>query len=284
MDSRKMVCRTTESDLLPFLKWPGGKRWFVGKHLSEVPSFGGTYFEPFLGSASLFFALRPPKAILSDMNGELVNVYRVMKSRPHKLFSLLQGHASKHSEQHYYSIRADVPKSTIEKAARFLYLNRSCFNGIYRVNARGEFNVPKGSKEKIILDGDDFGAISKQLRASEICVSDFEAIIDQAQGNDLIFADPPYTVRHNNNGFRSYNEKLFSWQDQERLAASLERATKRGAKVIATNANHASVKELFESHGFVTHPTSRFSSISGKGGARKMYEELIIRDAFSTNG
>ncbi len=284
MDSPKVVCCTTENQPLPpFLKWPGGKRWFVGKHLSEVPEFSGTYFEPFLGSASLFFALRPKKSVLSDMNSELVNVYRVMKTRPHKLFSSLQSHAAKHSDSYYYAVRSESPRTTLEKAARFLYLNRACFNGIYRVNAKGEFNVPKGSKEKVILDTDNFGAVAKQLRASEIHVSDFENVIDKAQKSDLIFADPPYTVRHNNNGFINYNEKLFSWQDQERLAASLARAAKRGAIVVATNANHSSVRELFEAHGFLTRPTSRFSSISGKGGARKMYEELIIRDSGSAD-
>lgn len=262
--------------LEPFLKWPGGKRWFANRHLELVPEFSGKYIEPFAGSASLFFALSPKKAILSDVNPELANVYREVKLRHQKVLSLLQEHAARHSDKYYYQVRSENPTGKTERAARFIYLNRSCFNGIYRVNLKGEFNVPKGSKEKIILETDDFAATSKRLRGAKILCRDFEKVIDLAQNDDLVFADPPYTVRHNNNGFIKYNENLFSWSDQERLAAALARAVKRGAKILATNANHSSLVELYSAYGFATQPLSRFSSISGKGGARKMYEELLI--------
>lgn len=260
----------------PFLKWPGGKRWFANRHLDLVPGFSGTYIEPFAGSASLFFALSPKSAILSDVNSELANAYREIKLRHQRVFALLQMHAQRHSEEYYYRVRQESPTEKSERAARFIYLNRSCFNGIYRVNLKGEFNVPKGSKDKIILDTDDFAATSRRLRGTKILCKDFEPVIDLAQDDDFVFADPPYTVRHNNNGFIKYNENLFSWSDQERLAAALARAAKRGAKILATNANHTSLVEMYSSYGFHTRPISRYSSISGKGGARKMYEELVI--------
>lgn len=268
---------TTCKRLLPFLKWPGGKRWFTAKHLPELPTTFNRYFEPFMGSASVFFAIQPADAILSDRNPELVNLFNQMKTKHRLLHSLLKAHAASHSVSHYYAVRASSPTDALNRAARTLYLNRSCFNGIYRVNMRGEFNVPKGSKTEVLLDTDDFGATARSLKSAKIVCRDFESIIDQAESGDLIFADPPYTVQHNQNGFINYNEKLFSWKDQERLALSLRRARDRGVQIVATNANHSSLVKLFRSHGFSTKSLSRFSSISGKGESRKQYEEIIIK-------
>lgn len=272
------IARIKRAPLVPFLKWPGGKRWFIQRHMSELPTTFNRYFEPFMGSASVFFALRPDQATLSDQNAELVNLFNQMKVRHKQLHQALVEHAKFHSEPYYYSVRSNVPTDALNRAARTLYLNRSCFNGIYRVNMRGEFNVPKGSKEDVLLDTDNFSETARALRAARIVRGDFEKIIAQAQKGDLIFADPPYTVQHNNNGFINYNEKLFSWNDQQRLAKSLRHACERGAHVVATNANHASVVKLFKDHGFKTTPLSRFSSISGKGSSRKQYEEIIIKD------
>lgn len=265
-----------EPIVLPFLKWPGGKRWFATNHRSMLPSRFNTYLEPFLGSGSVFFALRPKTAILSDANEELINVYHAVRHWPAAVLKRLQQHASSHSDNYYYEIRADIPTRVIDRAARTIYLNRTCFNGIYRVNLDGIFNVPRGTKDSVILETDDFAEVARVLRAAEILVSDFEAIIDRARRGDLVFADPPYTVRHNTNGFIKYNEKLFSWNDQERLAAALARARNRGAHIIATNANHESVRDLYEDYGFNHCSVSRFSSISATGDRRKQYEELVI--------
>lgn len=157
-----------------------------------------------------------------------------------------------------------------------IYLNRTCFNGIYRVNANGDFNVPKGSKDSVLLDTDDFEAVSMALQHASIYLCDFETLIDNAQEGDFVFADPPYTVRHNRNGFVKYNEVLFSWEDQIRLSRALLRAKKRGATIIATNANHASVRELYETRHFVLETVSRFSSISASPESRRQFEELVI--------
>lgn len=261
----------------PFLKWPGGKRWFANDVRKILPPTYGRYIEPFLGSASVFFAIRPETAILSDANSELIDTYRALRWRPAMVLKELKRHARRHSDNYYYDVRSSEAHTLVARAARMIYLNRTCFNGIYRVNLEGMFNVPRGTKDSVLLATDDFEAVGKLLRCAEIICSDFETVIDRANAGDLVFADPPYTVRHNTNGFIKYNEKLFSWHDQERLAATLNRARERGAHVICTNANHASVRELYSDLGFDHYAVSRFSSISANGTSRKQYEELVIR-------
>lgn len=136
--------------------------------------------------------------------------------------------------------------------------------------------MPRGTKDSVILETDKFDEISRLLEGSDIRLSDFEALIDEAQAGDFVFADPPYTVRHNLNGFVKYNEKLFSWQDQERLAVALVRARNRGVQVISTNANHSSIRALYRGKGFRLMTTSRFSSISASTESRKQFEELVV--------
>ncbi|WP_261503540.1 DNA adenine methylase, partial [Burkholderia multivorans] len=159
--------------------------------------------------------------------------------------------------------------------ARFIYLNRTCWNGLYRVNKNGQFNVPIGTKSNVLLDTDDWPTVSAALRQAKLLVSDFEPIIDQAKRNDIVFADPPYTVKHNNNGFVKYNENIFAWQDQIRLRDALLRAKKRGAHIFCTNADHISIREIYEDHFTVTS-VARGSVISGKADSRGKTSELLI--------
>lgn len=265
-----------KSDILPFLKWAGGKRWLVKKHSRLFPNKYNRYFEPFLGSAAVFFYLQPEKSFLSDKNEELINSYQAIRDDWEKVFRNLKIHQKNHSHEYYYSIRAKRYSSVYKEAARFIYLNRSCWNGLYRVNLKGEFNVPKGTKENIIYPTDDFPSISKILQNSEIFSKDFEEIIDLSDKDDLIFVDPPYTVMHNNNGFIKYNKKLFSWEDQIRLCNSLKRAMKRGAKIIITNAAHSSIKTLYE-EDFHILSIQRNSIIAANSEYRNKCYELIIR-------
>ena len=246
------------------------------KHADLLPKTYGRYIEPFLGGGSVFFHLQPTSALLGDTNPDVIAAYSGIKDDWKSLVRSLRYHERKHSDEHYYNVRAGTPKNTIQRASRTLYLNRTCFNGIYRVNLRGEFNVPRGSKDAVILGTDKFEEVSLLLKNADIRQSDFEVLINEAQSGDFIFADPPYTVRHNLNGFVKYNEQLFSWQDQERLSAALIRARDRGAHIVSTNANHASVRDLYEGHGFKLITTSRFSSISASARNRKQFEELII--------
>lgn len=206
----------------------------------------------------------------------MITAYRGIKEDWEELVKLLQIHQQNHSEQYYYQVRSGVPNDLLSQASRIIYLNRTCFNGIYRVNLQGEFNVPRGSKNNVLLNTDDFDSIAKLLKNADIHQSDFEDLIDEAQEGDFIFADPPYTVRHNLNGFIKYNEKLFSWYDQERLAHSLFRAKKRGAIILMTNACHSSIRELYQDSGFHVQTVSRVSSISASAKSRKNFEELIF--------
>lgn len=261
----------------PFLKWPGGKRWFVAQYSHLLPLNFERYIEPFLGAGSIFFYLLPAKAILGDLNQDLITAYEGVKDSPDKVVSILLAHQIKHSPEHYYHVRDGMlPESLAERAARIIYLNRTCFNGIYRVNRQGRFNVPIGTRTNVLLDTDDFGLTASLLANADLRWGDFESLVDEATQNDLVFLDPPYTVRHNNNGFIKYNEHLFSWQDQERLALAASHAVERGAHVVVTNAAHQTVRELYPADLFDFHEVSRFSSISATLANRRQYEELVI--------
>lgn len=260
----------------PFLRWAGGKRWLTSRYADLFPNKYNTYLEAFLGGGSVYFHLAPQKAILTDINNDLIITYQAIKENPEQLLKALKSYTKKHSKEYYYEVRDKNPRTRIEIAARFIYLNRTCFNGIYRVNANGKFNVPFGERYNILFENDDFFKISETLKNTEIIHSDFEKTINLAQKNDFVFIDPPYTVTHNNNGFVQYNEKLFSWDDQIRLANKLIEAKNRGVLVMATNANHEKVRELYEKD-FNLVEVSRYTSISGLAKNRKSYSELVIK-------
>ncbi|HET9028275.1 MAG TPA: Dam family site-specific DNA-(adenine-N6)-methyltransferase [Trueperaceae bacterium] len=266
----------SEKQAGPFLKWPGGKRWFVTNHRELLPRTFNRYIEPFLGAGAVFFYLRPQSATLGDTNAELITTYQAVRDDWKGITRLLSHHQARHCKAYYYKVRGSSPTNPLELAARAIYLNRTCFNGIYRVNKQGQFNVPIGTKDRVLLDTDAFDAVSELLADTELLASDFQPLIDEAEEGDLIFADPPYTVSHNLNGFIKYNERLFSWQDQERLARSLAEARDRGALVVATNANHPSLRALYAKYDFEIETVSRFSSISAKPKMRKQYEELVV--------
>lgn len=229
----------------PFLKWAGGKRWLVRRGDWIIPKQFGAYIEPFLGGGSVFFSVAPKAGVLNDRNKELMNMYRVLRDHPEALKQLMREHQLLHSEGYYYHVRAESPQDRAERAARFLYLNRACWNGLYRVNRRGEFNVPKGTKTQVFFESDDYTEASEMLKKVRLRSTDFEKIMDGAKSGDFVFIDPPYTVRHNNNGFVRYNEEMFSWEDQERLARCVKQACDRGCKVAVTNADCQSIRSLY---------------------------------------
>lgn len=267
----------------PFLKWAGGKRWFVHRHTDFLPKQFDRYIEPFLGSGAVFFHLKPENALLGDSNLELINCYQAIQQNWKLVYRYLREHHRNHSKEYYYKIRSFKPKSIFTAAARFIYLNRTCWNGLYRVNKQGEFNVPIGTKTNVIFKDDCFEEIYHLLQKVQLLACDFEYLLDQAVDGDLVFVDPPYTVRHNHNGFIKYNERIFSWHDQERLYYALTRAQARGAMILGTNAYHQCVKDLyFES--FDTMAVSRNSPISSKVESRRQFEELIIFSKEITNG
>lgn len=261
----------------PFLKWAGGKRWLAASSSRLFPQQYSRYFEPFLGSGAIFFSLRPKKAVLADINLDLIECYTAVRENWREVENLINIHHQNHTKDYYYKIRQAKPIEPIARAARFIYLNRTCWNALYRVNLKGEFNVPIGTKTNVVLNSDNFEGVSNLLQHAEIYQRDFELIINDAEEGDLIFADPPYTVKHNFNGFVKYNEKMFHWDDQVRLSQSLIKANKRGCKIILTNANHPSIIELYENDFHLT-PLSRHSVIAASSSRRGLYEELVIKN------
>lgn len=247
----------------------------VEKHADLIDIECKRYIEPFLGGGAVFFKLAPRKAILADKNPQLIETYTAIRDDWQKVADHLRIHQRHHDKAYYYRTRDKKPRSTAGKAAQFIYLNRTCWNGLYRVNLKGKFNVPKGTKSNVVLDTDDFEQISRLLKRAKLISGDFEAILHKAGRGDFVFVDPPYTVKHNNNSFLKYNEHLFSWGDQVRLGEAVKAAHERGAKLVVTNANHWCIRNLYRGIG-KKKVLERNSVISGNAHSRGTYEELAI--------
>lgn len=262
--------------LKPFLKWPGGKRWLYQNYYDLIPTKFNRYIEPFLGGGSIFFHTLPSVALLGDSNLQLIKTYAAIKKDWWQVVKLLEFHEFNHSREYYYKQRETTLKSTVEIAAQFIYLNRTCFRGIYRVNRDGKFNVPFGQKNKVFFEDDNFEGIARSLQGAQLYNCDFEKLIDCADYEDFLFVDPPYTVEAKNQVFNLYNAQLFSWNDQERLCKALVRARERGVKILATNAYHDSVIDLY-SDNFELNTLTRYSSLADNRSSKKQFNELLIR-------
>lgn len=260
----------------PFLKWPGGKRWLCPTLLDVTSRLKfRRYFEPFLGGGSLFFALRPERAVLSDINPELVNVYRQVKRIPSKLVAELKRIPV--TADAYGSVRAERDGGVVRSAVRFLYLNRTAFAGMYRLNRAGVFNVPFGGGERrpdMLWRNNLILPASQALRAAELRCADFEVVLSSAREGDLVFCDPTYTVSHNNNGFVRYNESNFRWADQERLALVCGRLRARGVAVLVSNAFHEEIKLLYR--GALVYEVCRSSVLCPSPEKRRSTKEYLF--------
>ena len=259
----------------PFLKWAGGKRWLIQRRRDLFPKGYRRYVEPFLGGGAVFFDLVPKRALLADSNEELINAYRCLQSQVEAVHDGLCALQKRHSARTYYRMRAIRPANNVQRAIRFIYLNRTCFNGLYRVNREGTFNVPIGAKTQVEYPTSYLDEVSTALRGVELRVADFECILDRTGDGDFVFLDPPYTVMHNTNNFIKYNAALFSWRDQVRLAAAAQRAAARGAAVMVTNADHASIRSLFRELG-AQHTVERSSVLASRAAHRRPTTELIV--------
>lgn len=256
----------------PLIRWPGGKRALVTQITSHFPEVYKNYYEPFFGGGAIFFAMAPPKAFLSDINSDLINAYVVVRDQPDRLIQELS--AYENTEEFYYKVRASRPEGVIQKSARILYLTRLSFNGIYRVNLNGDFNVPYGKKyHHTAFDLDKIIETSVALDNASIKIADFEEATRDAGAGDLVYFDPPYTVAHANNGFVKYNENIFSWADQVRLADHARSLAARGCFVAISNADHVSVDELYE--GFNKVVIKRFSVIAASSAFRRQITECL---------
>jgi DNA adenine methylase len=237
----------------PVLKWAGGKRQIAGEILQQLPGRIGTYFEPFVGGGAVFFALfnagRFERAVLGDKNPELVNVYQALKEDVDGVIRALRKLKDKHSESEYYRVRAANPRSQTARAARVLYLNKTGFNGLYRVNRSGRFNVPLGRyAEPKILNEARLRAASEALANVEIELTDFEALCRQSRRGDAVYFDPPYLPISPTAAFAEYHSEPFGIDEHRRLAKAFDDLTRRGVASVLSNSDTPATRELFAAH------------------------------------
>ena len=272
-------------EILPLLKWVGGKRQILGELISLMPSTYNTYCEPFLGGGALFFALHPSKAIVNDINEELINFYEVVRDDHQALLDIISEYQAKDCEEFFYEIRAldrDVENfkktSKVVKAARTFYLNRTCFNGLYRVNSKGFFNSPYGKPIcKFIIDTDRFVAMSTYLKEHNItlCSNTYEYVLDKLKKGDFVYLDPPYD-RVSTTSFTSYSKYDFTQADQHRLRLACDKLNERGVKFMLSNAPTDFIVEEFKDYhkSFVSASRIVNSKVEGRGKVK----EIIVRN------
>ena len=259
----------------PFLRWAGGKSWFTRRYKALLENLKfNSYHEPFLGGGSIFFSLCTQKtAYLSDINEELIETYLAIKDTPHLVISELA--KVKNDKESYYEVRSAKYTTPVKRAARFIYLNQTSFNGIYRVNLEGQYNVPYGNRTKNFLDEAILLQASNALQNTTLECCDFETTLNNMHEGDFVFLDPPYTVSHNDNGFIKYNQKIFSLEDQYRLANFITKLCHRGCNYILTNAAHPEIGEIFSAQGDPAE-VYRASLIGGKRAYRGLASEYIF--------
>lgn len=259
----------------PFIRWAGGKSWFIEYFLKEIEGLNiRNYYEPFLGGGAVFFSLDGYKhAYLSDINPELINLYEQIRDNPIELISVFE--KLENSEEEYYRIRGLEEESCVQRAARFLYLNQTSYNGLYRVNKQGKYNVPYGFRENWLYDVERIRQASQKLQKVKFKCCDFAYYKYRIKEGDLVFLDPPYTVSHNQNGFIEYNRNLFSLDDQKRLCKFIRFISDKGAYYVLTNAAHPVIKEIFGNEGRMVELT-RNSLIGGKNSKRGEISEYMF--------
>lgn len=268
----------------PFVKWAGGKRQIMNEIMKYVPFNYNTYYEPFVGGGAVFFELAPKKAVLNDYNKELINVYECIKdeSKFEKMCAELNRHEANHSEEYYYSVRnLDRDKKLFNKiadykrAARTIYLNKACFNGLYRVNSKNEFNVPFGKKNKVnTYEGQNLGIVHCILNFNDIKLlsTDFEEAVKTAKKGDFVYLDPPYDS--DTSTFNSYTEDGFGKKEQERLAKLYKELSDRGCYVMLSNHNTKLIRELYKNFNIYVIKAKR--NINSNGKKRGKVEEVIV--------
>ena len=276
----------------PFVKWAGGKRQIIDKLKSYAPYEFDTYYEPFVGGGALLFELAPKKAVINDSNKELMNVYSVLcdEDKFNKMCRLLNNYEVNHNEEFYYDLRnKDKNKKTFDRlsdytrAARTIYLNKACFNGLYRVNSKNEFNVPFGKKEKVnTYDGGNLITVSNYLTMNDIKILsvDFEEALKDAKKGDFVYFDPPYDS--DTNTFNSYTEGGFGKEEQRRLARVFKELDDRGVYVMLSNHNTTLIRELYEGYNINVIEAKR--NINSNGSKRGKVEELIITNFVNKEG
>lgn len=281
-----MVVKGGKMDVPTFVKWAGGKKQLLGQFESLYPKKFNNYFEPFVGSGAVAFYViqkfKPKKVVLSDINKELINVYKIIKKDVKRLIMELKQHKKHHSadrEDYYYEIRKVNPKELpkLERAARFIYLNRTCFNGLYRVNSKGLFNVPIGDhKNPDIVQEDKLRKISKLLKKVTVKVMPFDKVINLAKKRDFVYLDPPYYPLKKGASFTTYTKEKFLEKEQKLLAEVFKKLDKKGCFVMGSNSNTRFIKSLYK--GIKIKKVKARRMINCRAEGRGVINEVVIRN------
>jgi len=266
------------------LKWPGGKRQLLQEIKKYIPQNINTYYEPFIGGGAVFYDLMFNNACMNDVNWELINVYRQIKNHSNELILLLEEHKKNHNKEYYYQIRKldrneqykDLSK--IEKAARFIYLNKTCYNGLYRVNSKGQFNVPMGKyKNPKICDKELILEMSQYLKENHIQIKnmDFEKFLKNVQKDDFVYLDPPYDPVSKTANFTSYIKDGFDKNEQLRLKKVCDELNKKEVKFLLSNSDTDFINDLYKDYRILKVKARR--NINSKGNSRgEIFEVLIM--------
>lgn len=274
----------------PFLKWVGGKRQLLPELLERVKRAGefGRYHEPFVGGGALFFELMSDRndislgkyAFLSDNNEPLVNTYTAIKTELDAVIRKLKVHAKNHDEEYYYEIRKKVPSKSSDQAARIIYMNKTCYNGLYRENSKGEFNVPVGRyKNPLICDEANLPAVSEALSKAKIEHRSFDTVVGKAKEGDLVYFDPPYHPVSATASFTSYDRKGFGEESQLALKEVCQRLHEKGVKVIQSNSMSGFIKDLYSDlDGFKIEEVFASRAINSRADRRGKVSEVLIHN------
>ncbi|MGY5150461.1 MAG: DNA adenine methylase [Candidatus Nitrosopumilus sp. bin_68KS] len=272
----------------PFVKWAGGKRQLIPILNENLPKTFGTYFEPFLGGGALLFHIlterKGQKCSISDLNSDLVLTYTTIRDRIDELISSLKNHERnyhKDSKSYYYSVRESNPRSEIEKTSRLLFMNRTCFNGLYRVNSKGKFNVPLGKyTNPNIVNEENLRAVCSILQSSRVAIKcrDFESVLRDAKKGDFVYFDPPYQPVSDTANFTSYTNKSFTHEDLNRLAEICLELDSKGCNVLLSNSDSKEVAELFSSKSWKIKKIHANRSINSNSKKRTGHFELLIKN------
>ncbi|MEH2397466.1 DNA adenine methylase [Nostoc sp.] len=267
-----------ETSPRPFLKWAGGKSRLIQQYIPYFPKSYKNYYEPFLGGGAVFFYLRPTAAILTDINAELINTYCCVRDYVEELISILKEHKIRHNKDYYYSVRNNSGGTDIEKAARLIYLNKTCFNGLYRVNSQGKFNVPLGRYENPNICHENLLRLASiALSHAEIQRADFTEVLNHAtSSDDFVFFDPPYHPISETSYFTAYNQNCFSKKDQELLRDTCAELASRGVKVMVCNSDSEFISKIYTDINFETYRIKAARSINSNIKNRGMIYELLI--------
>ncbi|MFH2020251.1 MAG: DNA adenine methylase [archaeon] len=267
-----------------FIKWAGGKEKLLSQFKPFLPKKLETYYEPFLGGGAVFFfvsqIVKPKKIVLSDVNHLLIELYKNVKEDPDQLIQLLQVHKENHlvgKSEYYYKMRDKFNQlqNTIKKSALFLFLNKTCFNGLYRENSKGEFNVPIGSyKNPSIYNPDDIKRASRLLKNVELIEQDFEKILPLVKRGDFVYMDPPYHPVSETSSFTSYSKDDFGVEDQKRLAEFCRKLNKKGVQFMLSNSDTELIKKLYSE--FKIHIVTVRRLISADKSKRNMINEVVV--------